>query len=178
MTLRARARARARWRCVRHLLAPLRVVLACSLALAACSVDGLAFRQDNRLQVSAPDDRSVVTVPFEVHWTLDDQRDDELLFAVLVDRFPPRPGQSIEALLPEELRRPERCDEDCRVDALLARNVFITDEWSVAVTRLVRRHGVSEEQRRRHEVSVIVLDAELRRVGEVVAWIEFDEAAR
>jgi len=46
----------------------------------------------------------------------------------------------------------------------------------MSVTRLVRRHGVSDEQRRRHEVLVIVLDAELRRVGELITWIEIDEA--
>ncbi|MFN8024588.1 MAG: hypothetical protein U0Q03_23875 [Acidimicrobiales bacterium] len=115
-------------------------------------------------------------MPFEVAWTLDAPRVEERHFAVLVDRFPPRPGTSIESLLPAELREPARCDQACRTAALASRDVFVTDSSDLVISRLPVRHGVSDEQQRRHEVSVIVLDDRLRRVGESVAWIEVDVA--
>lgn len=144
--------------------------------VSGCIPDGLAFRQDHRLSIGTPDGRSEISTPFEVSWLLEEPRSDEQRFAVLVDRFPPRPGQSIETLLPAELREPSRCDVVCRTVALESRNVFVTDLTSLTITRLPIRRGVSDEQQRRHEISVIVLDDGLRRVGESVAWIEIDTA--
>lgn len=146
-------------------------------ALTGCIPDGLAFRQDHRLSIHTPADRSEVVLPFEVRWDFDGARPAETRFAVLVDRFPPRPGQSIEALLPAELREPARCDADCRRTALESRNVFVTEGTSLEITKLAVRHGVSDEQRRRHEISIVVLDDDLRRVGETVVWVEVDQAS-
>lgn len=155
---------------------PVAAILSLLLVASGCVADGLAFRQDHRLVIVTPHDRSDSTVPFEVEWNLIRPQADEVRFAVLVDRFAPRPGQSIESLLPAELREPARCDAACRSAALASRNIFVTDRNSLTITRLPVRRGVSEERRRRHEISVIVLDGQLRRAGEAVAWIEVDAA--
>ncbi|MBI4932731.1 MAG: hypothetical protein HY828_02560 [Actinobacteria bacterium] len=151
-------------------------LVAVAVGLSGCATGDLSFRQDVRLSIVDPADRSDVAQPFEVRWTLRDPRPNELQFAMLVDQRPPRPGQSIESLLPDEVRDSTRCDAACRTAALAARGVTVTTDTASVVERLARRHGVSAERRRRHEVSVIVLDADLRRVGEAIAVVEVDAA--
>jgi hypothetical protein len=60
--------------------------------LSGCSLSGLNFREDTRVDVIAPADRSQVALPLTVEWTV---RDFDGSFAVFVDRAPQPPGRSV-----------------------------------------------------------------------------------
>lgn len=151
------------------------VVLA---AVSACSTSGLDFRADDRLTITTPADRSGVRVPVPVAWTLEDPLPSETSFAVLVDVSPPRPGTSIADLLPEDQRNPEACDTACQTAALAARGVLLTSARDVVIPALPRPAGMSDEQARRHRITVIALDAEGRRAGELSDSVDVDEVLR
>lgn len=147
-------------------------------SLAGCSVAGLDFRADERLTITTPDDRSAVTVPFPVEWQLADPLPRESAFAVLVDVSPPRPGAPITDLLPEEQQNTAACDASCQQDALAARGVLVTSATSIEIPVLPRPTGVSADRARRHTITVIVLDEDGRRVGEVADSVDVDEEYR
>ncbi len=87
------------------LLRPARLALALTglLALSACSISDLQFRNDDRLSFSAPRERARVTTPFTVSWAMEDFTPTGLdggtssqkgVFAVFVDRAPCRSART------------------------------------------------------------------------------------
>lgn len=161
----------------RRLLAAL-PVLAAVVALSACSITGLDFRADDRLTITTPPDRSAVTVPFDVDWTLSERQPAEQQFAVLVDASPPRPGAPITDLLPPSQQNTSACDAACQSAALAARGVYVTSATSQEIPVLPRPTGVSADRARRHTITVVVLDDHGRRVGEVADSVDVDEEYR
>jgi hypothetical protein len=150
-------------------------VAAGAVALAGCATQGLDFRTDTRLTIMSPADRSAVSVPFLLEWTLADPGERDRAFAVLVDVSPPRAGAFITDLLPESQQDRSSCDATCQAAALTSRGITVTtaDELDIAV--LPRRSGLSDERARRHTITVIVLDEQGRRVGEVADSVDVDE---
>lgn len=140
--------------------------------LAGCSVDGLAFRQDDRLQIENLEDRSTIDVPFDLEFSFDGDLGDTgaSAFAVLVDWTPPAPGKTLESLLDG--------DQACRgsdgcPDGYLERNrIVVTTDTSVTLDNVPV--GTDRQERRGfHEVTVVLVDDEGRRVGETSAWARF-----
>ena len=119
-----------------------------------------------------------MTVPFDVAWTLDDRLPTEQQFAVLVDTSPPRPGAPITDLLPPSQQNTRACDAPCQAAALEARGVYVTRAASQEIPVLPRPTGVSADRARRHTITVVVLDSEGRRVGEVADSVDVDEEYR
>ena len=56
--------------------------------------------------------------------------------------------------------------------------MYVTDATSLQIPVLPRPTGVSAERARRHTVTVIVLDDQGRRVGEVADSVDVDEEYR
>ena len=141
------------------------LVVACALALltSGCGVSGLAFRQDDRLSFVTPRDRSKVTLPVTVRW---DARDFDVpgdgSFAVFVDRAPQPPGKSLAWLAHgDKTCRPA---DGCPNTTWYAdRDVFTTTNTSFTIERLARQQ---DGRREMHEVTVVLLDAAGRRIGE------------
>ncbi len=150
------------------------VLVLAAPAMSGCALQGLDFRADTRLTITAPPDRATVVVPFPLTWTLDDPRPSESGFAVLVDVDPPAPGRAMTTLLPEA-QQGAACDADCQQKALSARGVTLTRATSLLVSTLPHASGVPEEQARRHRITVVVVDDDGRRVGEVSASVTVDE---
>lgn len=96
-------------------------------------------------------------------------------YAVLIDVSPPRAGAPITDLLPESQQDTSSCDAACQEGALAARGITMTLTSEVEITVLPRRSGLSADRARRHTITVIVLDEQARRVGEVAASIDVDE---
>ena len=153
-----------------------RVALAVVLALltSGCAVSGIAFRQDDRLSFVTPDDRDEVTLPLTVQWRVEDFEvgEGEGSFAVFVDRAPQPPGKTLDWLA--------RDDDSCRADDgcpdaewFAERDVFPTTERSLTIERLPAR---ADDRRELHEVTVVLLDEDGRRVGETGWSIEFEVA--
>lgn len=152
----------------------LALVLALALVASGCGVTGLAFRQDDRLSFVTPDDRAEITLPVTVRWEVEDFEVGEGAgsFAVFVDRAPQPPGKTLDWLA--------RDDDTCRTEDgcpdatwFATRDVFPTIEREVTIEQLPAR---SDDRRERHEVTVILLDEEGRRVGETGWTLEFQVA--
>lgn len=148
------------------------VVLAIVLALVAsgCGVSNLAFTQDDRLSFVTPDDRAEVTLPLTVKWRVEDfDVPGDGSFAVFVDRAPQPPGKPMEWHA--------RGDDSCRPTAgcpdetwFAQRHIFPTTETELTIDQLPSR---SDDRRELHEITVVLLDRQGRRVGETGWTLEF-----
>ncbi|MGH9185496.1 MAG: hypothetical protein ACRD0U_06755 [Acidimicrobiales bacterium] len=147
--------------------------MAAGIALAAvtsssCGVQGLSFREDNRVDIVAPGDRDEVTLPLTVRWTVEDF---DGTFEVLVDRSPQPPGEALAWFA----RNDDICErtEGCPDKQYLAdRDVFTTNTPEFTVDRLP--DTVRDGRRREfHEVTVVLLDEGGRRIGESAWSVEF-----
>ena len=149
-----------------------RAALLVVLALVAngCAVTGIAFRQDDRLSFESPGDRDEVTLPVTVTWSVEDfDVPADGGFAVFVDRSPQPPGKTLEWLA--------RNDDSCRADDgcpdaewFAQRDVFPTTETSFTIDRLPAR---TDDRREFHEVTVVLVDGDGRRIGETGWTLEF-----
>ena len=153
-----------------------RTALAVVLALltAGCGVSGLSFRQDDRLSFVTPEDRAEITLPLTVEWEVEDFEVGAGAgsFAVFVDRAPQPPGKTLDWLA--------RDDDTCRADDgcpdaewFADRDVFRTTDRELTIDQLPAR---SDDRRELHEVTVILLDEQGRRVGETGWTLEFQVA--
>jgi hypothetical protein len=139
---------------------------------AGCGTQGLSFVQDKRVDITTPRERSKVALPVTVAWTAKDVHGS---FAVLVDQAPPRPGKT----LPWLFRGMDSCRGEtgrqlCATQAFLAgRNVFRTTDTHFSVDHVNRFTG-NDRRRQFHEVTVVLLDAQGRRVGEGAWSVQFE----
>ena len=150
--------------------ARLAVVAAALLALPACGVGGLSFTQDTRVDIVHPDDRKTISLPLTVEWTVKDFAIGEGSgsFGVFVDRAPQPSGRTLSWLV--------RGDRSCKgtgaplcakPEFLAQHSVYQTTEKSFTVEQVDRLAGCGSN--RQHELTVVLLDAEGKRVGEG-AW--------
>jgi hypothetical protein len=116
-------------------------------AATACVPDGLSFRVDERVTITAPDDREQVTLPLTIDW---DVRDFDGTFAVFVDRAPIGPGDP----LPDELPS----------------GVFATDDTEVVLESLPAASADDEL----HTATIVLIDGDGRRVGESAFDVTFE----
>jgi len=139
--------------------------------LPACGFHGLSFVQDERVDIVRPHDRGKVSLPVRVRWTSKDfpVGAGKGSFGVLVDRTPQRPGKTLSWIF--------RGDDACKGSSaalcaqpqfLAQRNVFQTTDKAFTIDQVARLTG-SESGRQFHEVTIVLLDAAGRRVGEG-AW--------
>jgi hypothetical protein len=160
--------------------------LALAGALSGCVAQGLAFRIDDRLTFTSPEDRSTVTLPVVVDWDIRDfriaapgspPRADAGYFAVFVDRAPMPPG--------EHLRWIFRNDEDCRsIDGcpdeeyLRSNAIYTTTDTRIVLEQIPRPPSRDDEDEdeepERHSVTVVLLDGSGKRIGESAFQVEFD----
>lgn len=123
----------------------------------ACGPSGLDFRQDHRLSIVAPEGVPTVHLPLAVRWRFLDAlggAGGPAQFAVFVDRAPVAPGESLTALDPAERRA-----------------VVLTHATETTVSSLdssTTGGGAAE-----HQVTVVLLDASGRRIGETSAAVHF-----
>lgn len=150
--------------------APLAILLACTAALASCRVDGIDLVVDDRIRITSPDDRAEVVLPIEVQWTARDLPTGAR-FAVFVDRAPQPPGKPLAWFA--------RDDEACRpADGcpsayyFAQRSIYETDAPRHRIVALAPRRNVARGRRDHHEVTVVALDEDGRRLGEAAAFVE------
>lgn len=146
--------------------------------VAGCRFHSLAFRQDQRVTITHPDHYSTVALPFVLEWEVtdfelkgsdDSQRDDAGYFAVFVDASPMPPGEGFEYLARDDescLRSPDCPDEQYLND----RNVYLTTATSFPVDALRDTRPIERPSARdRHEITIILMNGQDRRIGES-AW--------
>ena len=165
-----------------RLAAPVALLGLC-VALAGCVPQGLAFRVDQRLTFTSPEDRSTVTLPVTLDWEIEDfeitepggePREDAGYFGVFVDTTPMPPG--------EDLAWIARDDTSCRPDDgcpdeeyLSGRGIYTTTDTELVLEQLPRTTGSDDDDRReRHRATIVLLDATGTRIGESAFEIAFD----
>jgi hypothetical protein len=145
------------------------------LLVSGCRFGGLAFRVDERLEFTSPENRSTVTLPFDVRWSVKDFRvvgpdgsasNDDGFFAVLVDVSPMPPGEGLAYFArDDDSCRPA---DDCPDAAYLAdRRIHTTQATSFRVdaladTRPTDRPSADDN----HEITVLLLNGKGERIGE------------
>lgn len=146
------------------------IVLVLAVVASGCGFSGLSFRQDDRLSFLSPDDRAEVTLPLTVRWEVDDfDVPDDGYYAVFVDRAPQPPGKTLAWLARDDdaCRAEDGCPDLAWFDQ---HDVVPTTETEVTIERLPAR---SDDRREFHEVTVVLVDADGRRIGETGWTLEF-----
>lgn len=144
-------------------------VLVVLLVSAGCR-QGLAFRADTRLSISAPVDRAAVTLPVRLAWKARDLPPGAH-YAVFVDQSPQPVGEPVSWVArDDDTCRP---DDGCPDAAYLAeRHVYVTEERSLVVERVPPRSG---DGRRNafHEATIVILDRHGLRTTEATWTVQF-----
>ena len=146
------------------------VVLA--LAMSGCAINGLSFRVDERVTFTAPQDREQVTLPLTVDWDVTDFPEDGS-YVAFIDRSPMPPNQTVDwfAKDDETCRPADGCPDE---EYLTSRNIFPVDDTQLEIEQLPPPPTDQAKRREFHEVTVVLLDAAGKRMGESAFTIEFE----
>lgn len=153
---------------------PLRRTLAFVLCMvmSSCSFTGVAFRKDHRLKIVNLPDRSTIEIPFDLRFTFDGtlSPDGATAFGILIDWTPPPPGAPLARLLEND----PACQgaKGCP-DGYLEQNRIITTTDTTFVMNNVPIGTDRQERRGFHEVTIVLVDAQGRRVGETAVFTRF-----
>ena len=143
---------------------------------------GLNFEQDERLEITSPDDRAKVGLPFVVRWRVEDfeitgrdgsARPDAGYFGVYVDRAPQPPDRTQAWLVRED----QRCRRltDCTASSFLAdQNIFAVTETSFTVERVEAPSSQAPKRREFHDVTIALLNGRGQRIGESAFIRQFE----
>ena len=141
-----------------------------ALVLSGCASHDLAFVRDDRVEIMRPRDRADVSLPVRLEWRTRDLTPDSY-FAAFVDRAPIKPGETLAVLADDVCERTPGCPD---LGYLRDRYVFVTDQrWLRLDTLPQRSSSARTGARDLHEATIIVLDADGRRVGESAYTVEF-----
>ena len=158
------------------------VLLAVPMLLGGCAnFSELQFVQDHRLVFSAPDNNELVETPFVLKWRMDDFKvlpgrsnadptQDAGYFAVFVDLAPVKPNHTLDDVGDND----PACEGDPRCpdrQYLNAKGVYVTHEPRLRLD--VVAPLPDKERVQQHEVTVVLLDAEGRRIGESAWYLKF-----
>lgn len=146
-------------------------------ALSGCDVSQFAFKVDESITVTSPQERTEVDLPVTVTWSDADAPSDLRVdpsdptaeyYAVFVDRGPIGPGRTLASLAKE----PSRCAEDpaCpTADYLRDQKVFLTARPELLLEFLPdRRPSTRGNPKDPHEVTIVRMVGDARQ-GEA-AW--------
>jgi hypothetical protein len=128
-----------------------------SSTLSGCA-DGYLFHNDHRISIDSPGSFASVRQPLTVRWTSPDfsaPRDGS--FAVFFDLAPPPPGQTLGDIPP-----------------LQKRFVRVVDTTHVEAPAFTHDSSSTGPLQDHHEVTVILLDRQGRRISETAGYVEFD----
>ena len=149
-------------------------------ALSGCIPQGLAFKVDDRLTFTAPEDRAELTLPVTLDWEIRDfaitppggkAREDAGYFGVFVDTTPMPPGETVRSIFRKDTgcRESDGCPDE---EFLNARGIYTTTDTELVLAELPRSDD--EDRRERHRATIVLLDASGARIGESAFEIAFD----
>jgi len=152
----------------RQRIAVLGVVAVMSSGAGACSVHGLSFVQDDRIDITQPAGGATISLPFDLTWS---SKGFHGTYAVFFDRPPMRPGRTLLSLVPPQDSC--RTDPACpTADWLSSRQVHVTRRTALHVDQLPELRS-SNRAADRHEVTIVLLDEDGRRMGEAAFTRDF-----
>lgn len=166
---------------VRRAARPTATIILAGL-LSSCGVQGLNFRQDERLEITAPADRSKVTIPVTLTWSVRDfeitgrdgsRRADAGYFGIYVDRAPQPPEQTQAWLVRDD----PNCQgqTSCATRSYLAQlSVYSTTEQRFTIERLAAPTTNAPRRREFHEATIVLLNGRGERIGESAFTVQFE----
>lgn len=151
------------------------VSLALVVASGACSMSGLRYTADKRIEVVSPRPGATVELPVTLRWRAEGLTlakpgsSNGVYFAVFVDRAPLAPGVGLVHLVDEACKR---SGHGCAtLEYFAEHNVYLTSQTSLQLSAVpdLARH---DPGRYVHRVEVVLMSAD-QRVGESVASTMF-----
>jgi hypothetical protein len=155
------------------------VVVALAILASACTVNGLAFYQDKRVDILTPHGHTTVHLPVTIRWQVHGFRitgpdgrasSDAGYFGVFVDRAPVPPGKPITWVA--------HGDRTCEHTPGCPDRTYLTDHDTYQTTSttftlqqlpdLSQYHG-----HELHEVTIVLLDGRGDRIGESAFYVDF-----
>jgi hypothetical protein len=154
------------------------LVVAACIASSSCTVNNLAFRKDHRVKITAPAAQTTVTLPVTLRWDVkslptigQDVSGQAAGFAVFVDRQPMGPGKSFRALADDTCKKTKGCPDPAW---LAERHVFTTTNRTLVLNSVpANDKGERYGRGNAHEVTIVLVDARGRRVGEAAFAVDF-----
>lgn len=150
-------------------------------ALPACTLQGLAFQQDDRIQFLEPQYREKARFPVTIRWSVEgfevtgpdaSSRDDAGYFGVLFDVDPQPSGEGLHYFARDDIscRKSEGCPDR---GYLADRGVYTIDDTFFTIDVLPPAPGVELDRGEPdiHDVTIILLNGQGRRIGES-AWTQ------
>lgn len=136
----------------------------------------ISFSADRRLSIDHPRPEDEVGLPLEMRWTADDvDLSDGTHFALFVDRPPVPPDRVVrQRVCTEGEELPPQIGEFrkvCKDDRL---TIFFTDETSFRFSCFEPRFDAPKRTRNSHTVTVVLVDADGRRIGTAADSVKFD----
>jgi hypothetical protein len=150
-------------------------ILGLALFASSCATSGLAFVQDDRLEIVSPVSHTKVSLPVTIRWKVDGfrvTRPDGMsdrnsgYFGIFVDRAPVPPGKTLDWIARDD----KRClaNPPCPDELYFAdRETYTTDQTFFTLAQLPDQDAYQGHET--HEVSIVLLDGAGRRIGES-AW--------
>lgn len=127
-----------------------------SLTVSGC--DQLLFKQDHRIVIDSPRPYSHVRQPLTLSWTARNfVPGADGTYAIFVDTDPISPGASIKDLTVAERRA-----------------VYVQDSTTLDLSRTLKPKAVADPlEKNHHDITVILIDRDGRRIGEEAGFTEF-----
>lgn len=145
------------------------------ISATGCDVSNMAFVQDERLRVIAPEDRGMVSLPVTLRWEFRGGTDESGIavemaeqFAVFVDRPPIPPRKSLEWFAHQS----DSCGQSACGSVDNVSDVYTTKKTSVVLTRLPALPEGRDIER--HEAVIILLDRNGVRISESAFYVRFN----
>lgn len=153
-----------------------------ALVATGCSTEGLAFIEDQRVEIVAPDYRELLELPVTVDWEVAEglaaKLGSEYEFGVYVDIDPQPPGEPLEYFARDDVqcRKSPGCPDE---RYLRQRGIHTSTSSEMTFGALPVAPGVDLERGDPdfHEVTLVLLDQDGVRVGES-AWAIIFEVDR
>ena len=156
------------------------VVVGAALLAQACLPSGLAFTQDKRLDIVAPESHADVSLPVTIRWDVEDFRitghdgssdPDAGYFGVFVDRAPVPPGKPLTWVAHSDtlcVATPGCPDRQYLED----HDTYETTDTSFTLEQLPDLDAYHGHEL--HEVTVVLLDGTGTRIGESAWYVDFE----
>ncbi len=142
------------------------------LTLTGCGVNGLMFKEDNRINITVPQDRADISMPVVIRWKVKELPATVDSYAVFVDSAPQPTGRDLYYLF----RKQPGClpSQGCpRREDLAQRGIYETTETYVTLDAVAQRLDATQGLEDLHTIVVILLDEKKRRIGETAGRVEF-----
>lgn len=151
------------------------------VVLTACSAQGIALETNRSLTLLAPTDGGTVAMPFSVQWRVDNAALRQQLasgarrLAIFFDRSPMPPGETFHAVADKECRQTPGCPDTAY---LTDRDIFVATASSLPLSSFqvddLPDTRTPHQRKDQHQLTIVVVDASGRRVGEAAFEAEFD----